>query len=233
MREIVFDTETTGTEPSEGDRVVEIGCLELFNHVPTGRTWHTYLNPERDVPAEAVAVHGLTAEFLRDKPVFSQVFDQFTEFIGDAAIVAHNAAFDVKFINAELALVGHKGLGSRAVVDTVDMARRKFPGSPASLDALCRRFGIDNSGRSLHGALLDAELLAEVYLQLIGGRQHDLGLAAIAGAAAVREQGQALLVSVQASRVRISRDPRPHLPSEEELTAHVAMLAELQKISGG
>lgn len=223
MREIVLDTETTGMEPAEGHRLVEIGCVELFNHVPTGRTYHAYINPERDVPAEAVAVHGLTAEMLKDKPVFSQVYVDFLEFIGDGHLVIHNAAFDMKFINAELAMVGHAPLPPKRVTDSLLAAREKFPGSPASLDALCRRFNIDLSARELHGALLDAQLLAEVWLEMMGGRQHGLGLDGPAVAAA-----EQVAVSLAAQRNRPYREPRPHLPSAEELAAHAAMMKSLK-----
>ena len=176
MREIVLDTETTGLDPATGDRIVEIGAIELWNHLPTGKTFHKYLNPERNMPEEAQAVHGLTEEFLKDKPVFSQVADDFLAFLKDSKLVIHNASFDMKFINAELALVEKTRLPVNIAIDTLGIARKKFPGSPASLDALCRRFNIDNSARKLHGALLDAEILAEVYLELIGGRQPDFGL---------------------------------------------------------
>jgi len=231
MREIVLDTETTGMDPFSGDRVVEIGCVELDNLVPTGRTYHQYINPERDVPEGAVAVHGLTEAFLKDKPVFSEVFTDFLEFIGDDShLVIHNAAFDMKFLNYELQVVGHAGVSMKRVVDTLLMAREKFPGSPASLDALCRRFGIDNSGRELHGALLDSELLGEVYLELMGGRQHGLGLADRSASAVTGE------VSAQAARSRPYRAPRVFVPSAAEQEAHAALLGALndplwQKIS--
>ena len=176
MREIVLDTETTGLDPTTGDRIVEIGAVELLNHLPTGKTFHKYLNPERNMPEEAQAVHGLTEEFLKDKPVFSQIVDDFLTFIKDSKLVIHNASFDMKFINAELELVGKTTLPTDIAIDTLGIARKKYPGSPASLDALCRRFNIDNSARTLHGALLDSEILAEVYLELIGGRQPDFGL---------------------------------------------------------
>ena len=176
MREIVLDTETTGFEPSEGHRIVEIGAVELMNHMPTGRTYHQYINPERSMPKEAFDVHGLGDDFLRDKPVFARIADTFLTFIGDAPLIIHNAPFDMKFLNAELATVGKAALPMQRAIDTVIMARKKFPGSPASLDALCRRFGVDNAAREKHGALLDSELLAEVYLELIGGRQPDFGL---------------------------------------------------------
>ena len=176
MREIVLDTETTGLDPETGDRIVEIGAIELWNHLPTGKTFHKYLNPERNMPEEALAVHGLTEEFLKDKPVFSQIADDFLAFIKDSKLIIHNASFDMKFINAELALVEKTRLPGNIAIDTLGIARKKFPGSPASLDALCRRFNIDNSARTMHGALLDSEILAEVYLELIGGRQPDFGL---------------------------------------------------------
>ena len=176
MREIVLDTETTGFEPDEGDRIVEIGAVELFNHMPTGKTYHQYINPQRSMPLGAFEVHGLGDDFLRDKPVFADIAQAFLDFIGDARLVIHNAAFDMKFLNAELGWLKRAALPIDRSLDTLAMARRKFPGSPASLDALCRRFGIDNSGRTLHGALLDSEILAEVYLELIGGRQPDFAL---------------------------------------------------------
>jgi DNA polymerase-3 subunit epsilon len=174
MREIVFDTETTGLDPASGDRVVEIGCLELVNRLPSGETFHVYINPERDMPKEAEAVHGLSAAFLKDKPVFAEVAEAFLTFVGDAPLIAHNASFDMKFINAELRLCGRADLAAHKVIDTLALARQKFPGAPASLDALCRRFGVDNSNRDLHGALIDSELLAGVYLELSGGRQPGL-----------------------------------------------------------
>lgn len=221
MREIVLDTETTGMDPAEGDRLVEIGCVEVLNYVPTGRTYHVYINPERDVPAGAVAVHGLTAEFLKDKPVFSQIYTDFLDFVAEGNLVIHNAAFDMKFINAELKKVGHKPIPDKRVVDTLTMARQKFPGSPASLDALCRRFNVDNSGRELHGALLDAQLLSEVYLEMMGGRQH--GLALQGAPVANNDQSQAQ-VSSQAARQRTYREPRSFAASEEEQAAHTQML---------
>lgn len=176
MREIVMDTETTGLDPATGDRIVEIGGVELFNHMPTGRTYHQYINPERSMPQEAFEVHGLGDEFLADKPVFKQIGQEFLEFVAGAKLVIHNASFDMKFINAELKWMGLAQLPFDQAIDTLAIARQKFPGAPASLDALCRRFGIDNSARTLHGALLDSEILAEVYLELIGGRQPGLVL---------------------------------------------------------
>ena len=177
MREIVLDTETTGFDPKEGHRIVEIGCVEIFNQIPTGNVYHQYINPQRDMPPEAYDVHGLSEEFLADKPIFTEIVGDFIDFIGDAKMVIHNAEFDMRFINAELEWAGMKPLPMSQAVDTLAIARRKFPGSPASLDALCRRFDVDNTSRTFHGALLDSELLAEVYLHLLGGRQHGLGLA--------------------------------------------------------
>ena len=176
MREIVLDTETTGFEPSEGDRIVEIGAVELFNHLPTGQTYHQYINPKRNMPEAAFNVHGLSEEFLSDKPAFKDIAQEFIDFIKDSKLVIHNASFDMKFLNAELGWINRPALPMHQAIDTLAIARRKFPGSPASLDALCRRFGIDNSSRTLHGALLDSEILAEVYLELVGGRQPDLVL---------------------------------------------------------
>ncbi len=176
MRELVLDTETTGLDPFTGDRIVEIGAVELINHMPTGNTYHQYINPQRSMPQEAFEVHGLSDEFLADKPVFKAIAQDFLDFIGDAKLVIHNAAFDMKFINAELEWAGLPVLPMERALDTLAIARKKFPGAPASLDALCRRFGIDNSNRTLHGALLDSEILAEVYLELIGGRQPGLVL---------------------------------------------------------
>jgi DNA polymerase-3 subunit epsilon len=216
MREIVLDTETTGFRPNDGDRIVEIGCIELVNHVTTGNTYHQYINPERNIPDEAFDVHGLSEEFLTDFPVMADVMGAFIEFIGDAPLVIHNAEFDIRFINAELSLLGQELLPMSRSVDTVRMAREKFPGAPASLDALCRRFSIDNSNRTLHGALLDAELLADVYLELIGGRQADLELAR-------NKVGDALAVG-ETQR----RDPRPHAASATEKSAHAAFLEKIK-----
>ena len=176
LREIVLDTETTGTDPASGDRIVEIGCVELLNHIPTGRHYHVYLNPQRPMSEGAFKVHGLSDAFLSDKPIFATIVDEFMEFVGDGRLVIHNAAFDVGFLNAELARTGHPPFLLNQAVDTLSLARRKHPGAPASLDALCSRYGIDNSRRTKHGALLDAEILAEVYIELIGGKQADLGL---------------------------------------------------------
>jgi DNA polymerase-3 subunit epsilon len=176
MREIVLDTETTGFDPETGDRIVEIGAVELSGHVATGKTYHQYINPERSMPQEAFEVHGLGDDFLRDKPKFAEIGRAFLDFVGDAKLVIHNAAFDMKFLNAELKWMGLPQLPYDQAIDTLEIARKRFPGSPASLDALCRRFNIDNSARTLHGALLDSEILAEVYLELIGGRQPDFAL---------------------------------------------------------
>ncbi len=179
MREIVMDTETTGFDPKTGDRMVEIGCVELMNHMPTGRTYHQYINPKRDMPEGAFKVHGLSEDFLRDYPVFEEVADAFLDFIGDAKLVIHNANFDVPFLNAELGWCNRPQILMDQAIDTLIIARKKYPGAGNSLDALCRRFGIDNSHRELHGALLDSEILAEVYLELIGGRQPGLVLGGI------------------------------------------------------
>jgi DNA polymerase-3 subunit epsilon len=176
MREIVLDTETTGFDPFTGDRIVEIGAVELMGHMATGKTYHQYINPERGMPDEAFQVHGLGDDFLRDKPKFASIGQAFLDFIGDAKLVIHNAAFDMKFLNAELKWMNLPEIPYDRAIDTLEIARKRFPGSPASLDALCRRFGIDNEARTLHGALLDSEILAEVYLELIGGRQPDFGL---------------------------------------------------------
>ncbi len=220
MREIVLDTETTGFEPDEGDRIVEIGAVELFNHMPTGKTYHQYINPQRSMPAGAFEVHGLGDDFLRDKPLFADIAQAFLDFIGDARLVIHNAAFDMKFLNAELGWLNRPPLAADRALDTLAIARRKFPGSPASLDALCRRFGIDNSGRTLHGALLDSEILAEVYLELIGGRQPDfaLGLQARTGQA-----GQ----PTTEWRARPRAVPLASKLTEAEAAAHAAFVAKL------
>ncbi len=181
MREIVLDTETTGFDPQSGDRIVEIGAVELMGHMATGKTFHEYIDPERGMPDEAFQVHGLGDDFLRGKPKFAEIGQKFLDFIGDSKLIIHNAAFDIKFLNAELKWMNLPEIPWEQAVDTLAIARKKFPGSPASLDALCRRFGIDNASRTLHGALLDSEILAEVYLELIGGRQPDFGLATSSG----------------------------------------------------
>ncbi|MGO4287764.1 DNA polymerase III subunit epsilon [Bosea sp. TAB14] len=182
MREIVLDTETTGVEPHNGDRIVEIGCVELINHCPSGRNYHVYINPERSMPVEAFNVHGLSEQFLSDKQVFAEIAQEFVDFIADARLVIHNAAFDVGFINMEFKRLGLPPIEPARVVDSLSMARRKHPGASNSLDALCSRYGIDNSRRTKHGALLDSEILAEVYIELIGGKQASLGLGVEAAA---------------------------------------------------
>lgn len=217
MREIVLDTETTGFDPATGDRVVEIGCLELLNHVATGAEYHVYLNPERDMPAEAEAVHGLSQEFLSTKPLFSEIADEFVSFLGDSVIIAHNAGFDLGFINAEFKKTGHPIIPADRAIDTVKLARRKFPGAQASLDALCKRFQIDTSAREKHGALLDAQLLSHVYLDLIGGREPGLALAA------AEKTFEPAVIST-----REHRKARPHKASKDEQAAHEAFVASLK-----
>jgi len=218
MREIVLDTETTGLDPNSGHRIVEIGCVETRYHITTGESFHVYINPERDMPEEAFNVHGLSEQFLSDKPVFAEVVEDFLAFIGDSPLVIHNAEFDMKFLNAELKKVARPLLDRDRAVDTVTMARRKFPGAQANLDALCRRFEIDLSRRDKHGALLDAELLADVYLQLRGGAQPGLELAG--------DTSQSGRDSVVIERQ--ARAPRPHAPSAEELAAHAALVESLK-----
>ncbi|MEO1562344.1 MAG: DNA polymerase III subunit epsilon [Pseudomonadota bacterium] len=222
MREIVLDTETTGLNPDAGDRIVEIGGVELHNHVPTGRVYHQYINPERDMPQEAYDVHGLSIEFLSDKPVFSAVAQAFLEFVGDANLVIHNAAFDMKFLNAELTWSGNTNIPWARAVDTLDIARQKYPGAQNSLDALCRRYGVDNSGREKHGALLDSELLAEVYLELVGGRQPDFALANIPVSGSIRSNQIDADTPIGARPTELS--PRV---SEAELSAHAAFVDKL------
>ncbi|QYX56988.1 DNA polymerase III subunit epsilon [Roseovarius sp. SCSIO 43702] len=220
MREIVLDTETTGFDPYQGDRIVEIGAVELFNHMPTGNTYHQYINPERAMPQDAFEVHGLGDDFLRDKPVFKAIAQSFIEFVGDAKLVIHNASFDMKFLNAELGWVGLPALPMDQAIDTLDLARRKFPGSPASLDALCRRFAIDNSARTLHGALLDSEILAEVYLQLIGGRQPDFALS-------VTDDAPKPGLVADDWRPSPRETPLPPRLTAEEEAAHAAFVDEI------
>lgn len=230
MREVVLDTETTGLDPAEGHRVVEIGAVELVNHVPTGRSFHAYLNPGRPVPAEAVAVHGLTEDFLRDKPFFAAVAAEFLAFIGDAPLVIHNAAFDMRFLNAELRGAGLPTLPDSRARDTLLLARQRFPGAQASLDALCRRFGIDNSMRERHGALLDSEILAEVYLELIGGRQPDLVLApAVSRSAAATASDLQRPAGPQHRPAGARSRPVPLLPrlTPAEAQAHADFVARL------
>ncbi len=218
MREIVLDTETTGFDPAAGHRIVEIGAVELVNHLPTGKTFQKYINPERDMPEEAFKVHGLSEEFLADKPVFAEIADEFIAFLGDAMLVAHNAEFDMRFLNAELEKLGKPTIPAERSIDTVAMARRKFPGAQANLDALCRRFQIDLSDRALHGALKDSRLLAEVYLELIGGRQPDLELARESAAAAAAGE----------TAPRVQRPPRPHSATPDEEAAHAKFLEKLK-----
>ena len=219
MREIVLDTETTGFDPESGDRIVEIGAVELMGHVATGKTYHHYINPERAMPEEAFQVHGLGDDFLRDKPKFAAVGQAFLDFIGDAKLVIHNAAFDMKFLNAELRWMGLPQIPWEQAIDTLEIARKRFPGSPASLDALCRRFNIDNSSRTLHGALLDSEILAEVYLELIGGRQPDFGLSNTSRSTS--SDGPAEWVP------RPRPNPLPSRLSEKEAAAHAEFVKGL------
>lgn len=216
MREIALDTETTGFDPSTGDRIVEIGCVELENFMATGRVFHRYINPERDMPEAAFKVHGLSEGFLRKQKVIAEEIEEFLDFVGDSKMIIHNAEFDMKFINAELIRLKRLPLSMSQTTDTVAMARKMFPGAQANLDALCRRFKIDNSTRTKHGALLDAELLAEVYLELRGGRQRGLSLSS-------EEAGK----SVQMAK-SVARPQRPHAASEEELTNHAAFLEKMK-----
>jgi DNA polymerase-3 subunit epsilon len=218
MREVVIDTETTGLDPQDGHRIVEIACLELIHHVPTGRRLHRYVNPERDVPADARAVHGLDAEFLAGHPPFAAIAEEVTEFIAGDCLVIHNAEFDLAFLNAELGRAGRFPLAA-PFVDTLAVARRRFPGAPNSLDALCRRFAIDLAAREKHGAEIDCSLLAEVYIELLGGRQP--GLDFVVSTIAATDV-------VGAPQGRMPRPPRPHAPSAEELAAHEAMLATIK-----
>lgn len=219
MREIVLDTETTGFDPQSGDRIVEIGAVELNNHVATGRTYHQYINPERAMPQEAFEVHGLGDDFLRDKPKFAEIGQAFLDFVGESKLVIHNAAFDMKFLNAELGWIQLPQLPWEQAIDTLAIARKRFPGSPASLDALCRRFNIDNSSRTLHGALLDSEILAEVYLELIGGRQPDFALST--SATGGRKTADADW------RPAPRQTPLPSLLTDDERAAHEAIVAKL------
>lgn len=217
MREIVFDTETTGFEPGDGHRIVEIGLVELLDHFPTGRSKQFYLNPERDVPIESQRVHGLSAEFLSDKPLFAHIVEEFLEFVGDAVLVIHNASFDMKFINAELTRAGRTPLSMARTLDTIEIAKRRFPGARYSLDELCKRFSIDLSAREKHGALLDAELTAQVYLELVGGRQRGLALAPVE-----------IVVEQRADAARARQRPAPLLPriTAEEIARHAAFIAK-------
>ncbi len=223
VREIVLDTETTGLDPDAGHRLVEVAAIELINHLPTGQKFQRYLKPECDIAPEAQAIHGLTAAFLADKPVFAEIVAELLAFIGSARLIIHNAEFDLKFLNAELKTLGFPPLPSSRAIDTVQLARRKFPGAPASLDALCQRFNINNAHRTLHGALLDAELLSEVYLELIGGRQSHLSLEG-------EEAGAGLSPSEfkVTAQARPGRVPQLDAPSKAELAAHAALLAKLK-----
>jgi DNA polymerase III subunit epsilon len=218
MREIVFDTETTGLDALQGDRLVEIGCIELVNRFPTGKTFHSYFNPQRDMPEQAFQVHGLSIEFLRDKPLFADIVEELISFLGDAQLVAHNAIFDLGFLNAELDRAGHAGVHRDRIVDTLLIARRKHPGSPNRLDDLCTRYAVDNSRRAKHGALLDAELLAEVYVELIGARQAQLILSQSAAPA---------LVPGVLTVVRQRPQPLTERVSAEERAAHRQFVAGL------
>jgi DNA polymerase III subunit epsilon len=221
MREIVFDTETTGLDPHSGDRMVEIGCVELVNRVETGETFHAYFNPQRDMPAQAEAVHGLSAAFLSDKPLFGALADDLLAFVGDAPLIAHNAAFDFGFLNTELAACGRDPVSLDRMIDTVAIARKKHPGAKLSLDALCTRYGIDRSHRVKHGALLDAELLAQLYVELTGGRQ--IGLALAAETMMVEAQMEMAAAPVD----RVYRAPRPHAPNAEELARHQVFIKQM------
>ncbi len=220
MREIVFDTETTGLNPAAGDRMVEIGCIEIYNRVETGRHFHAYFNPEREMPSEAEAVHGLTTIFLSDKPNFAEKVEELLEFIAESPLVAHNASFDFGFLNHELERCGRGSVCTSRMVDTLQLARTRHPGAKHSLDALCVRFGIDRSQRVKHGALLDAQLLAQVYVELTGGRQIGLGLVAESGTIGVQP-------GTGAVTVRELRPARPHFPAEEELARHRAFISQL------
>ncbi len=214
IREIVFDTETTGFDPETGDKLVEIGAVELINHVPTGRTYHQYINPEREVPEEVVKVHGLTTEYLKDFPNFAAVAQDFIDFVGDDGIlVAHNATFDMKFINFELRHLGYEGYGWDRVIDTLEIAKNKFPGQRNNLDVLCKRFGIDNSARTFHGALLDAQLLAEVYLELLGGAEPSMELDAKSPLKKDINQDDVVLQ-------RVYREPRVFELNDEQIAMH-------------
>jgi len=220
MREIVFDTETTGLDPENGHRIIQIGALELENTIPTGRTYMALIHPERDIEPGAAEIHGITLEMLEGKPTFTEIVEDFFAFIGDAPLVAHNAEFDMRFLNAELKWCRREPLPRARFVDTLDLARRKFPGQRLSLDALCNRFGIDNSVRERHDALIDCRLLAEVYLELCGGRQQGLSLASDRPVAQARDLG--------GDRNETRRAPRPHAPTPEELAAHEAFVAGLK-----
>ena len=226
MREIVFDTETTGLSPLNGDRLVEIGCVELINRVETGRTFHAYFNPGRPMPSEAEAVHGLSDRFLSDKPLFEERCEDLLEFIGESPLVAHNASFDFGFLNHELGSCGRPTVCSSRMVDTLVLARQKFPGAKHSLDALCTRFGVDRSLRVKHGALIDAQLLAQVYVELTGGRQ--IGLTLVAELIESESEPAIGPAGDGAGLVAVIRPPRPHSPSEEELVRHADFIAAIK-----
>ena len=226
MREIIFDTETTGFDPKTGDRLVEIGCIELVDRRETGQTFHAYFNPERDMPAAAEAVHGLSIQFLSAKPLFASRVDELMEFLGDAPLIAHNAAFDFGFVNAELARAGRPALDMGRMCCTVQMARKLHPGAKHSLDALCTRYGIDRSHRVKHGALLDAELLAHLYIEMTGGRQIGLGLASSAPGT---EALAPATPHAARSHDRPFREPRPHMASAADLARHAEFVAGLNQ----
>ena len=244
-REIVLDTETTGIDPKDGHRIIEIGALEMDNHMPTGKQLHLYINPERDIDAGAVAIHGLTSEFLTDKPVFADIVDEFLNFVGDSPMVIHNAPFDMGFVNAELARLARAPLPMTQAVDTLPMARKKFPGAQANLNALCRRFEIDNSHRDLHGALIDADLLAAVYVELLGGRQPGLSLETASAQnnpaqnnsaqnnparhaqGAGRPADSDMDNDAFSLRADSTRFERPHEPTPDERAAHATLVARI------
>ena len=244
-REIVLDTETTGIDPKDGHRIIEIGALEMDNHMPTGKQLHLYINPERDIDAGAVAIHGLTSEFLADKPVFADIVDEFLNFVGDSPMVIHNAPFDMGFVNAELARLARAPLPMTQAVDTLPMARKKFPGAQANLNALCRRFEIDNSHRDLHGALIDADLLAAVYMELLGGRQPGLSLETASAQnnpaqnnpaqnnparhaqGAGRPTDSDMDNDAFSLRADSTRFERPHEPTPDERAAHATLVARI------
>ena len=217
LREIILDTETTGLYAKNGDRIVEIGCVELVNKVRTGKTYHAYINPQRDISEESVRIHGISNEFVKDKPIFSKIAKEFLDFIKGASLVIHNAGFDVSFLNYELAGLGYPEISLTRVIDTLTLARRKFPGAPASLDALCRRFNINLSSRDKHGALIDAELLADVYIELSGGTQSNLDFSS----------PDSLSASIEARLMREKREPRVFNLSDEEKADHELFLKKI------
>ncbi len=221
MREVVFDTETTGFDPFNGDRVVEIGCVIVEDYLPTKEVYHTYINPERNMPISAEQIHGLSEEFLKGHPTFSEIIADFRDFCGDMKLVAHNAEFDMKFINWEMKNLGFAVFPASRAIDTLSIARRKFPGASNTLDALCKRFSVDNSNRVKHGALLDAELLAEVYLELMGGRQ--TGLSLVSDGKNIETSDSEVLLE------KIHREPRPHSASMEELDRHQTFIKSIEK----